>query len=273
MEVKKYQNTIRRRIEKGAPLFVGRFGATEINPVIAQKLNINLKPVNKILCSRLCMFSGFFPNDLELLPKFNARMLSDIQDLDILGTWRPEELFLRKELRGKIKVPLSTLEPFRYENPWSAALRNLRVLVIHPFKDTIEKQFSRRAKIFQNQDIIANIKQLTVIEAVQSLGGQHKNFESWFDALTHMEAQIDNVDYDVAIVGAGAYGFCLSAHIKRKGKIAIHMGGATQLMFGILGNRWRDDAGVQSIKNEYWVYPGNHEKPDIANQIEGGCYW
>lgn len=34
---------------------------------------------------------------------------------------------------------------------------------------------------------------------------------------------MDAYDYDVAIIGCGAYGMHLAAHAKRKGKIAIHL--------------------------------------------------
>ena len=33
------------------------------------------------------------------------------------------------------------------------------------------------------------------------------------------------------------YGFPLAAEIKRMGRIAIHLGGVTQIMFGVIGSR------------------------------------
>lgn len=38
-------------------------------------------------------------------------------------------------------------------------------------------------------------------------------------------------DFDVAIIGCEAYGFPLAARLKRAGKIVVHMGGATQILF------------------------------------------
>lgn len=51
-----------------------------------------------------------------------------------------------------------------------------------------------------------------------------------------MKDEIDKQDYDIALIGCGAYGFPLAAHIKRSGKKAIHLGGALQLLFGIKVN-------------------------------------
>ena len=49
------------------------------------------------------------------------------------------------------------------------------------------------------------------------------------------------LEFDVAIIGCGAYGFPLANEIKKMGKVAIHLAGATQLMFGIVGKRWEEE--------------------------------
>lgn len=36
-----------------------------------------------------------------------------------------------------------------------------------------------------------------------------------------MKSEIDKCDYDVCLIGCGAYGFPLAAHVKHKGKQAI----------------------------------------------------
>lgn len=76
-----------------------------------------------------------------------------------------------------------------------------------------------------------------MIRAVQSLGG-NSQFKDWFEALEYMKTEIDKVDYDICLIGAGAYGFPLAAHVKRQGKQGVHLGGALQLLFGIKGKRW-----------------------------------
>ena len=94
-----------------------------------------------------------------------------------------------------------------------------------------------------------------------------------------MEDQIDKIDYDVCLIGCGAYGFLLAAHCKMKGKKAVHLGGALQLLFGIKGKRWEDPnygfAGKNylSFMNEYWVRPSKEETPTLSNSVEGSCYW
>lgn len=109
-------------------------------------------------------------------------------------------------------------------------------------------------------------------------GGQCSQFNTWFDALDYMKSEIDKCDYDVCLIGCGAYGFPLAAHVKHNGKQAIHLGGTLQLLFGIKGNRWFDPDSFlypkfKELLNENWVKPLETEKPLVANQIEGGCYW
>lgn len=47
------------------------------------------------------------------------------------------------------------------------------------------------------------------MQAVQGLAGADTGYASWFDALAAMEQQMDAAPYDVAIIGAGAYGLPL----------------------------------------------------------------
>lgn len=95
-------------------------------------------------------------------------------------------------------------------------------------------------------------------------------------ALDWMCQEALKIEFDVAIIGCGAYGFPLAVKLKQAGKQAIHLGGATQLLFGIKGKRWEENpvfGYVQKFFNESWVYPSESEKPQKASVVEGGCYW
>jgi hypothetical protein len=122
------------------------------------------------------------------------------------------------------------------------------------------------------------------VQAVQSLGGYNKGFETWFDALDWMKSEMDKEEYDIALIGCGAYGFPLAAHAKRTGHQAVHLGGALQLLFGIRGKRWEKDCFVSdasgrpiftysSLFNPYWVRPSLDETPQTASSVEGATYW
>ncbi len=229
--------------------------------------------------------SGMFSidNDGEV-EKFCELMLADMAYVDILGSWVSKEILIADKIRHATKVFLPYLEPYYVQIPWTRALEGKRVLVIHPFANQIRRQYElNREKLFDNRLVLPKFD-LNVLPAIQSLGGEANGFASWFDALDYMKREMDKIDYDICIIGCGAYGFHLAAHAKRMGKKAIHMGGATQLLFGIKGNRWEDPMyGVKEwglpagfypkMFNEYWIKPGEEGRPKNAEQVEGACYW
>ena len=118
---------------------------------------------------------------------------------------------------------------------------------------------------------------LRTLTAVQTIAGERDDrFETWFDALEWMEEEALNIDFDVAIIGCGAYGLPLSARLKEAGKQTIHLGGAVQILFGIKGKRWVEEDRFQYVRdwfNDSWVFPQEKDIPRRAKEVEGGIYW
>jgi len=218
--------------------------------------------------------SGFFPSNDTTIRKFSKMMIDDMKIMDILGSWRIEERFLDKFYPNAIRVKLKQLEPYLTDNPWSEVLKDKNILVIHPFNKTIEIQYNTNClNLFKNQNVLPVFKSLQTIKAVQTIAGQKSEFIDWFSALDYMKSEIEKKDFDIAIIGCGAYGLPLAAHVKRLGKKAIHLGGATQILFGIKGKRWVDDPNFKQIINSHFVYPSDIDKVSNSNKVENGCYW
>ena len=266
------QQILMREIGGGKPLMVARFGAVEIKALI-YKVSSLLSPFLKTYTyNHIGNNAGFFPVNETMLKKYAYRMLQDIEALDILASWRPEELYFYNKLKKCKRVSLGDLGPTFNENCWTQILEGKKVLIIHPFAKTIKNQYEKnRDKLFGDvsDKILPKFASLQVIKTVQTIAGNTTDFETWFDALEYMERQIDECDFDVALIGCGAYGFPLAAYCKRIGKQGVHIGGPLQLYFGIKGKRW-DNYGFY---NEYWVNPDESEKPQNLNKVEGGCYW
>jgi hypothetical protein len=218
-------------------------------------------------------WSGFFPANQQNVERFCECMIKDIPEIDILGSWLLNERYFAEELKNAKQIVLEDMEPFFASNPWTRALEGKKVLVVHPFAESIVKQYKKRDVLFAN-NLLPKFE-LKAIKAVQSLGGQHPDFRDWFEALEFMKTKIDEIDYDICIIGAGAYGFPLAAHVKRSGKKAIHLAGVTQLLFGIKGKRWEEYIvwPYMNLFNEHWIRPQDSEKPTSANIVEGACYW
>lgn len=272
------------------PCMIARFGSTELSALV-NYLGVNapthsyLKYLqgkqpewwwNKNIMNQMQQWSGFFPPTPENMQKFGDLMIKDIPMVDILGSWIPQEKLFKEELKQVISVNLELLNPYWSNTPWTKALAGKKILVIHPFAETIKRQYARRKLLFKNPDILPPFE-LKTIKAVQSLGGTNR-FKNWFDALQWMKNEMDKTDYDICLIGCGAYGFPLAAHAKRQGKKAVHIGGSLQLLFGIRGARWEnphynETYNYATLMNEYWVKPDENEKPKNAQQVEGACYW
>lgn len=280
------------------PYMIARFGSTELMALInymgVESKDRDLlgyirgrKPAwwwEENAIQQMANWSGFFPSNAETLTKFGAMMLEDLKKVDVLGSWLADEKRFIGMMPSVTLVHLRLLEPFWSETPWTMALEGKKVLVIHPFEKEIQEQYTVNRKHLFNDSRILPEFELSTIKAVQSLGGENSEFTSWFEALDWMKAEMDKTDYDIALIGCGAYGFPLAAHAKRSGKKAVHLGGALQLLFGIIGRRWEDpNYGVEewgiprgaysSLINQYWLRPGESEKPKNAQQVEGACYW
>ena len=279
---------IYRHIISEAPLMVSRFGSIELNCIInyLDQKDRRLKYLHYIqnktryyewdlrTLESMCTNAGFFPFSYNMLEEFCELMLEDMQYIDVLGSWLKEESRLADRFSNVQKIGLLNLEPYNHNDPWSRGLEGKKVLVVHPFAHTIKEQYQKRKRLFVDNRVLPEFE-LKVIQAVQSIAGNKTVFDNWFEALNSMKEEIDKVDFEVAIIGCGAYGMPLAAHIKRMGKKAVHLGGATQLLFGIKGKRWEEEYYDYKSRlfNENWTKPYEVDVPQNFLKVEDGCYW
>lgn len=276
------------------PCMIARYGEFEINTIVnylyvsGRYKNTIFEYIrgkgwewwwNETTLQNMKNNAGFWPVNYSNMMKYGELVVEDSKQVDVIGSITGLEWYLMDELSNATIVPLFNLEPFFSNIPWTRALKDKKVLVVHPFEETIQSQYiNNRVKLFTNPYILPEFKLIT-LKAIQSVGG-NSDFKSWFEALDYMKTEINKIDYDIAILGCGAYGFDLAAHIKRSGKKAIHLGGVSQLLFGIRGRRWEqtdqkwyNNGAYPDLMNEYWCRPRESEKPKAANKIEGACYW
>lgn len=286
-------------LKSGKPCMISRFGTTEINCInnylcVSSKRSFLLKCLDYIRDKThtpwwnvehfhtMHIYSGIFPETEDTAVNFSKRYIEDIPEIDVLGCHQYYEKFMPLK-DSVIRLHLECLYPFFVDNPWTMALTGKNVLVIHPFCHTIQEQYTKRYNLFDNKNILPDFNLITMA-AVQTVAGEPSEFSSWFEALAYMEDKIKNIDFDVAIIGCGAYGLPLAAFIKRLGKQAIHLAGGTQLLFGIKGARWDnphygDEYGIKelfppyycSLYNDYWTKA--KERPKNSDLVENSCYW
>ena len=254
---------------------VCRFGSNELATVKTFDFEVSQKYAHQL--DRAHTFAGLFPETEETGKKFADIMLGSVPLADVIGIWpQPyEEYYIKKLGSDNLHCTwLRSLEPWiNLNNPWTKALAGKKVLVVHPFVDSIEQQYQKRDRLFPGTEVLPEFELKTLRSVQTAAGEEDPRFNSWFEAFDWMKQEILNQDFDVAILGCGAYGFPLAAEIKKAGRQAIHLGGATQLLFGITGGRWDEDPVIQGLINNAWVRPMASERPKDAGKIENSCYW
>ena len=219
--------------------------------------------------------AGFFSPSDDALDMFAREYIAAMALADAMGVWFNvgEDQVARECCPDSELIPLRSIEPYYGDAPWTSGLRGRRVLVIHPFAQSIREQYeNKRESLFDSPEVLPQFD-LHVIKAIQSAAGEVPAFGTWFDALESMKSAMDAIEYDVCIVGAGAYGLPLAAHAKKSGRLGIHMGGATQILFGIKGKRWDDHEVISRLYRDSWIRPKSCEAPRNSMAVEGGCYW
>lgn len=289
-------------LTKDSPCMISRFGTTEMNCLLNYMVVHSKKPyVCKLIdyitdwtatpwwntdhFKIMSLWSGIFPPCKDTAEHFSEIYFNDIPQIDILGSFQYHEKYMPLK-SDVIKVHLETLYPFYVKLPWTRCLKGKKVLVVHPFEDTIKYQYNNRHALFENDSVLPDFTLIT-LKAVQSIANSEVPYKNWFEALDYMKRKISEIDFDYCLIGCGAYGLPLAAYVKSIGKKAIHMGGGLQLLFGIKGKRWTEQyqeyweirpgvkifTNYKSLFNDFWIYPFDSEKPKNAQIVEDACYW
>ena len=183
---------IREALLADKPLMVARFGSVELSSglypylsslplheryrLFIQKKIEWLHPSEsyaRSLVKPLCNNAGFFPDDTSLLPEFSKLMQRDVQSLSCCCCveWEREDLWQDFFPKDIVFGTLNEMEPYDYAEPWSKSLSGKKVLVVHPFSDSIRKQYERRNLIWSNPDVLPSFD-LKTIKAVQSIANE-----------------------------------------------------------------------------------------------------
>lgn len=260
-------------IQSGKPFAAVRFGAVELGALNNyEKLQLgfarSFKPSVRYSMKNN---AGFFPADDINLTHYAKHVLKELHRTDILGISgiHMEDYFYQKYIPNAEVIQYNAFEPL--VGDWVQALRGKKVLVISPFAQEIEAQHRIRSKLFGEGPYRVDFS-LQTVKAVQTIGEQlDPRYSHWFEALDAMKVEILKHDFDIALVGAGAYGTPLCWFIQSLNKQAIQTGGATPTLFGIIGRRWEKRPHVAKHMNPYWIRP--LEKPRGFERVENGAYW
>ena len=280
-------------IKSGGPMLIGRLGGTEAR-VLGCYLDIfkgkslwdpfstmfSILSFKKRL-RQLREGAGVYPVAKPVIESFLNEYLLALENTDILGTWGSTFTWVEKyalKNRSTRAVSLHLVAPSveifetsnRSSKPWSLALDGKNVLVIGGFSESFKKQHQRIEKVYP-ESLYPKFFAKFICSPI-SQGGVNDG-KTWVDHLERMKKEMEETDFDVALISAGAYALPLAYHAKKLGKIGITCGGELQLFFGVVGKRWEHMEKVTKYRNEFWIRPSEDERPANWREIEDGCYW
>lgn len=267
-------NLIKRAIFNKEPFAAIRFGAVELsalNNFEKRRLKIR-RNYKKAVRYSIKNNAGFFPVTDEFLDHYGKLLESTLVDTDAVGIsgLHMENYYFHTFTPNALPLQNWALDPLL--GGWSYLLKGKKVLVVSPFAEEILEQYAKRELLFPTESNILPEFTLSTVKAVQTVGDEvDERFANWFEALDYLKLEILKEDFDIALIGAGAYGTPLCLFVKSLGKMAIQSGGATQLLFGIIGKRWEKREYVAKHINENWIRP--KVKAKGFENVEGGCYW
>ena len=282
-------------IKKGEPSLIGRLGGTEGRFIgeyikmhryeslgIPKRLSSKLNYRWSKRTQEIAFNAGFNASSWESIERFVLLYEKCLVKTDVLGAWGTAfawaESISFTQGNTPIVIPIGHTAPWiepvnRQEShtPWSHELDGKRILVVAGFADSIKKQHEKNSTLFFGEKYPKF--DLLTIKAPLTAGRNSKFEGDWFENLELMERKMSKIDFDIALISAGAYSFPLALKAKQLGRIGIHCGGALQLFFGIMGRRWEEDLSILGRVNENWIRPSESETPEHAKEIEDGCYW
>lgn len=271
-------NFISHHLKKNIPFAAGKIGVTELNLLYCY-YNIqkggDLIPHLKHESENI---AGLYPYTKETVVQFAEKFLSLLPNIDLIPIWNRvipqfEDYIFKKYTPNSHKTSLEQLEPYFSDKPWTRFLEGKTVLVFSPFADSIKENYLNLNKIWSGK--ITNnfeLKAYTYPFAIpiSEKNSIYKNSNEVFEKYLNI---LKNETFDVAIFGTGYTSLLYTLEAKLMNKCAIHLGGSTQILFGIKGQRWKEIPRFMSIFNNHWTEPKEYERPEKLNLVEEGCYW
>jgi hypothetical protein len=268
------------------PFLIGRNGTIELEVVSRYFFKQNISDEQK---KKLELHAGIFPQ--SEITNYCFEYMRSLTNADVMaeGWYAPlkevEQTILDTVNIKRRKILLRNLEPYYVEPSlrWTQYLRGRRVAIINSFANICEEQTYMPKAIWgeESESLLPKTTQWIPIPTFYSpalANGKpttewHASISSWKEAVDSVIKRVLIESADVAIIGCGGMGMIIGSRLKDHGVQCIVMGGSTQLLFGIRGERWKNHEIISKFFNDAWVSPSDWYKPGNYKAIECGCYW
>jgi hypothetical protein len=229
---------------------------------------------------------GVFPEDPNFYLEFNRFYIPHVRNTDCLGIcYRPWELKIIKYYKLKNKLiyypyqQTDVMSPSTEKNCYLPHFKERKILLVCPFARILKDRATK--EIFEGVWSKAAKKKWFYPKSVDALEfpygfaqETHKSYSTAIDLFKYIITLIEARDFDIALIGAGGLAIPIASHIKSMGKIGIDLGGHLQVLFGVLGKRYREWQWEAWNSNEWCIdTPANYRPKEADDVCDSGAYW
>ncbi len=285
---------LRSALATGVGYATGKIGISEIHRLnysimAAESRHASslLKALEPHLIYHCLIQSALFPADARFYLRFNEFYAEHLSALDCLGVF-PELLGRSRRIPDfyRLRMPLIHFldqEPERAipadkENRYLPAFRGKRVLIVCSFAELLRERATREvfegvwAKTGKRWFEPADVDALEFPYGYSAT--THARYATSLELFEDIAGEMSRRTFDVALIAAASLGIPLAAHAKRLGKVGIALGGHLQVLFGVLGKRWRECAvWRERYVNDWWIDMPARYRPPEPLLVDGGAYW
>lgn len=276
---------IKSIIESNSTFFIGRIAGVELK--VAYKL-LNSIPLNQLdELTELENNAGIRASTPESLSEYVNELVKSYKACTVIAEWPKTgrvfsltgsgQTLIAELTQSTPKISALALEPYYFDelSSWMPALNGKRILIIHPFAKTLQKQVTQFDKLFPGRTWFKECE-FQFIKPPLTLAGNHGELD-WqyhYNAFIYSPAFRELKDFDIALVAAGGYGMLIANYIYTSlNRSVMYIGGALQIFFGVIGKRWFDNKDILKLTNDDWIRPLKDDKPPNLTRVERGCYW
>lgn len=289
---KDFIDELKKAIENGIGYATGKIGQCQEHLMYYQIILHNeknqekVKEFEKSLSFHGIKQTGIFPDNLGFYLSYNDFYINHVRNIDCLGIcyYLPYEYEILKYYKLKNRlIYFIDQEPDRSspnnENKcYLRYFRDKKILIICPFAELLRARAN--GEIFERVWSKTDKKWFypKSVEALEFPYGfsseTQKSFSNAINLFNHITAELDKRDFEIALIAAAGLAIPLASYVKTKGKIAIDLGGHLQILFGVIGKRWRQwESWKMRYFNDWWIDMPPELKPKETDVCDNGAYW
>lgn len=229
--------------------------------------------------------SGVFPADPSFYLLFNKLYMEHVRNLDCIGIFyypRELELIGHYQLSNKL-VHYMEQEPDRSspsndKRCYLQYFRNKKILLVCPFAGLLKQRATK--EIFEGVWSKTGKRwfyprSIDALEFPYGFSNEaQKSYATAIELLKEITTEIEKKNFDIALIAAAGLAIPIASYVKNMGKIGIDLGGHLQVLFGVIGKRWRErEDWKMDYFNEWWIdMPANY-RPKETDVCDQGAYW